>query len=210
MPDESNDRTSAWGPMEAADDALIDRISSGDASALGALYRRHAGSVLAVALRVVGQREVAEDVVHDTFVAVWLNIDRFQRSRGTARAWILTIARNRAIGRLRATRPTIDVDEADEFALLPTSADPTLDEVLRRLARSELREAIDALPEQQREAIYLAYFGGHTFREVADITGSPVGTTNGRVSRGLATLRQRLTRARAVPEPAPVAEAAVE
>ena len=179
--------------MDASDDTLIERITAGDTAALGMLYRRHAGSALAVALRVVGDHDAAEDVVHDTFVSVWQNIDRFRPGRGSARAWILTIARNRAIDRVRAVRPSIEASEADEFALLATSPDPTLDEVLGRLDRGALRDAIDSLPQQQREAIDLAYFRGHTYREIAELTGVPQGTANGRLSRGLANLRERLT-----------------
>ncbi|MDQ3881451.1 MAG: RNA polymerase sigma factor [Chloroflexota bacterium] len=180
--------------MDTNDETLMERVRAGDTRALGTLYGRHAGSALAVAYRVLGEHGVAEDVVHDTFVALWQNAHRFERTRGTARAWILTIARNRAIDRRRAVRPTIAATDADAFAFLSTSADPTLDEVLGRLDRGELRDAIESLPNQQREAIDLAYFGGHTYREIAAITGVPQGTANGRLSRGLSNLRERLSR----------------
>ena len=187
--------------METNDDALVEKIRSGDSQALGTLYRRHAGSALAVAVRIVGDRDAAEDVVHDTFVAAWENIDRFHPSRGSARAWILAIARNRAIDRRRAVRPSIEAADADAFALLRTGADPTLEEVLGRLQRGELRDAIDTLPDEQRRAIDLAYFAGHTYREIAALTGVPEGTANGRLSRALAKLRERLAHQSAAPVP---------
>ena len=187
--------------METNDDALVEKIRSGDSQALGTLYRRHAGSALAVAVRIVGDRDAAEDVVHDTFVAAWENIDRFHPSRGSARAWILAIARNRAIDRRRAVRPSIEAADADAFALLRTGADPTLEEVLGRLQRGELRDAIDTLPDEQRRAIDLAYFAGHTYREIAALTGVPEGTANGRLSRALAKLRARPAHQSAAPVP---------
>ncbi len=108
------------------DDAgLAGRIRDGDREALGELYDRHAAQALAVAFRVVGDRAAAEDIVHDAFVAVWQRIDRFDPNRGSFRAWLLTIVRNRAVDRLRGTRPTMTVGDADEQSLLKTGPNPT-------------------------------------------------------------------------------------
>ena len=97
-----------------ADGRVADRIRAGDAEALGELYDRYASKALATALRVVGGRDEAEDVVHDAFVAVWRKIDRFDAERGSLRGWLMTVVRNRAIDRVRARRTTVDVDDADE------------------------------------------------------------------------------------------------
>ena len=182
------------------DDALLaQRIRSGDREALGELYDRYASVALATALRVVSDRGQAEDLVHDTFVAVWQKIDRFDPLRGSLRAWLLTIVRNRAIDRLRAGRPSLGVDEADAQSLLRTSANPTWDEAIARRSAAELRAALDQLPAEQREAIELAYFGGRTYREIAIMTNVPLGTANGRLRLALARLREALRQTDAAP-----------
>jgi len=191
-----------------SDDALgdarrADRIRDGDAGALGELYDRHAAAALAVAIRIVGGRAEAEDVVHDAFVAVWRKIDRFDAQRGSLRAWLLTVVRNRAIDRVRARRTAVDVDDADERSLLRTGPNPTWDAALDRAAASDLRQAMDALPDEQRRAVELAYFEGYTYREVAEITGVPPGTANGRLRLALAKLRESLTGSSASPLAAP-------
>jgi RNA polymerase sigma-70 factor, ECF subfamily len=179
-----------------------DRIRAGDGAALVELYDRHAAAALAVALRVVGGREEAEDVVHDAFVAVWRKIDRFDSERGSLRAWLLTIVRNRAIDRVRARRAAIDVDDADERSLLRTGPNPTWEAALERTAAGDLRRAMESLPDDQRRAIELAYFEGHTYREVADLTGVPPGTANGRLRLALAKLRDALGESAGAPLPA--------
>jgi RNA polymerase sigma-70 factor (ECF subfamily) len=173
----------------AVDDAsLVRRLRSGDREALGELYDRHAPVALAVALRIVGEREQAEDLVHDAFVIVWQKIARFDPSRGSLRAWLLTIVRNRGIDRLRAARPGVELEERD----LPSGPNPTWDEAIRRLSAAEIRAAVDGLPDEQRNAIELAYFNGHTYREIAQITGVPQGTVNGRMRLALTKLRDAL------------------
>lgn len=186
-----------------ADDArLADRIRSGDTEALGDLYDRYGGTALATAQRVVGSREEAEDVVHDAFVTVWRKIDRFDAERGSLRAWLMTVVRNRAIDRIRARRATVDVDDADERSLLRTGPNPTWEEVATRTSTSELRAAIATLPDEQRRSVELAYFEGYTYREVASLTGVPPGTANGRLRLALAKLRDALTDTSAAPHAA--------
>lgn len=135
---------------------------------------------------------MAEDLVHDAFVAAWQKIGRFDSSRGTLRAWLLTIVRNRAIDRVRARRHTIEVGDADEQSLLRTEANPTWEGAVARRSATELRAALDSLPNEQRRAIELAYFEGYTYREIAQITGVPHGTANGRLRLALAKLRESL------------------
>jgi len=175
------------------DARLAERIRAGDAGALGELYDRYASIALATAQRVVGGRDEAEDVVHDAFVAVWRKIDRFDAERGALRGWLMTVVRNRAIDRVRARRTTVDVDDADERSLLRTSPNPTSDDVLLRAAAGDLRTALAELPDEQRRAVELAYFEGYTYREVAQMTGVPAGTANGRLRLALAKLRDSLS-----------------
>ena len=182
------------------DDALLaQRIRSGDRSALGELYDRYASLALATALRVVADRQLAEDLVHDAFVATWQKIDRFDPARGNLRAWLLTIVRNRALDQVRGVRVSIEVGAADDQALLRTSANPTWEAAIARRSTAELRSALDELPTEQREAIELAYFGGRTYREIAVLTGVPLGTANGRLRLALAKLRDALRMTDAAP-----------
>ncbi|MCV0403034.1 MAG: sigma-70 family RNA polymerase sigma factor [Chloroflexi bacterium] len=181
------------------DARLAERVRDGDSDALGELYDRYAGMALATALRVVGSRDEAEDVVHDAFVAAWRKIDRFDAERGSLRAWLMTVVRNRAIDRVRARRASIDVDTADERSLLRSGPNPTWEEALSRASADELRAAMVALPDEQRRALELAYFEGYTYREVADLTGVPAGTANGRLRLALGKLREALGSTSAAP-----------
>jgi RNA polymerase sigma-70 factor (ECF subfamily) len=182
--------TNADAPID--DTLLADRIRAGDREALGELYDRYASLALGLAMRVVHDRFAAEDVVHDAFVAIWQHVDRFDRSRGTMRGWLLTVVRNRAIDRMRGTRPTIEVGVADEQSLLRTGPNPTWELAVARISAVELRDVLATLPTEQREAIELAYFGGRTYREIARLTGVPEGTASSRLRLGLAKLRGAL------------------
>jgi RNA polymerase sigma-70 factor (ECF subfamily) len=174
------------------DAALAERMRGGDREAVGEFYDRHAPQAYAIAVRILSDQYAAEDVVHDAFVAVWQQIDRFDPGRGSLRAWLLTIVRNRAIDRLRARRPSMPVEVADEQSLLRTGPNPTWELTVERLSRAEIREVLASLPDAQREAIELAYFGGRTYREIAELTGVPEGTASGRLRLGLAKLRDGL------------------
>jgi len=178
--------------MRVDDARLADRIRSGETQALGELYDRYGATALATALRVVGSREEAEDVVHDAFVTMWRKMDRFDAQRGSLRAWLMTVVRNRGIDRVRARRSTVDVEEADERSLLRTGPNPTWDAVVTRTSISDLRAALATLPDEQRRSVELAYFEGYTYREVATLTGVPAGTANGRMRLALAKLRDAL------------------
>jgi RNA polymerase sigma-70 factor (ECF subfamily) len=187
-------------PSPPRDDALLaQRIRSGDRTALGELYDRYASLALATALRVVADRQLAEDLVHDAFVATWQKIERFDPERGSLRAWLLTIVRNRALDRVRGTRASIEVGAADDQSLLRTGANPTWEAAIARRSAAELRGALLELPSEQREAIELAYFGGRTYREIAVLTGVPLGTANGRLRLALAKLRDALSLTDAAP-----------
>lgn len=178
--------------MSDADLALVRRIRTGDRRAVGELYDRYAGIALAVAVRVVQDRGTAEDVVHDAFVAVWQKIDRFDDARGDLRSWLLTIVRNRAIDRVRRVRPTDDVFELDSRGRLSTAPNPTWEATVSALDRSALRAAVASLPDEQRQAVELAYLGGNTYRQVAELTGVSPGTAASRLRLALARLRASL------------------
>jgi RNA polymerase sigma-70 factor (ECF subfamily) len=171
---------------------LVRRIRGGDREAVGELYDRYARIALAVALRTVQDRGMAEDVVHDAFVAVWQKIDRFDEGRGSVRSWLLTIVRNRGIDRVRRVRPTDDVADLDARGEMRTDPNPTWEAAVRSLDQEAVRAAVAALPAEQREAVELAYFGGHTYRRVAEITGVSPGTAASRLRLALARMRASL------------------
>ena len=178
--------------MSDPDLDLVRRIGSGDRDALADLYDRYASQALAVAVRVLDDRATAEDVVHDAFVAVWNKADRCDASLGSLRGWLLTIVRNRAIDRIRRDRPTDDVADVDASGRLRTTPNPVWEEAARTMDREALRTALAELPAEQREAIELAYFGGHTYRQVATLTNVAPGTAAGRMRLALARLRAML------------------
>jgi RNA polymerase sigma-70 factor (ECF subfamily) len=188
------------------DARLAERIRAGETDALGELYDRYASAALGTALRVVGDREEAEDVVHDAFVAVWRKMDRFDAARGSLRAWLMTIVRNRAIDKVRGRRSTLDVDDADERSLLRTGPNPTWEAALEHTSAAEVRDALASLPDEQRRAIELAYFEGYTYREVADLMGVPHGTASGRMRLALGKLRDALAGTAGAPLPETMAE----
>ncbi len=175
------------------DARLAERIRAGRTDALGELYDRYASVAMGTALRVVTDREEAEDVVHDAFVAVWRKIDRFDPQRGSLRSWLMTVVRNRAIDRIRGRRPQMDLEDADERSLLRTGPNPTWEAALERASAAQVQAAMAALPDEQRQAVELVYFQGYTYREVADLTGVPPGTATGRLRLALSKLRSALS-----------------
>ncbi len=182
------------GP-EPADDELITRVVARDHRALMALYDRHGRMAFALAYRVLGDAQAAEEVVQDAFLQVWRRAETFDPARGSgARAWLLTIVRNRAVdglrrrsGRLREATPLEDVE-----ATAASTAPGPWAEVSSGLDRERVRAAVAELPREQQDAIRLAYFDGLSHGEIADRTGIPLGTVKGRVRLGLRKLANLL------------------
>ena len=176
---------------ELPDDALLARIARGDAEALGVLYDRYNRMAFGVAYRVLGERVASEDTVQEAFLAVWRRVDSFDPSRGTVRSWLLTIVRNGAVDRRRGRhgRALHDATLDDVAFRLATDGEETFDIVAASVEAERVREALDHLPPEQREAIELAYFGGLTHQEIAARTGAPLGTIKGRMRLGLHKLR---------------------
>lgn len=172
--------------------ALLARVAQGEEAALRALYDRCAGQALAVALRILASRAEAEEVVQDTFVDVWARSRQFDPARGGARAWLLAIARNRAIDKLR-NRGAVSrmIDRAGDQAAtdLPRSESP-LESVEHREARDRLGAALLALSGEQRQVLELAYYQGLSQSEIAEQLGEPLGTVKSRVRAALAKLAE--------------------
>ena len=166
------------------------RVAAGDVAALRALYDEHAARAIAIAMRILRNVEEAEDVVQDTFLEVWRRSAQFDDARGTAVAWIVTIARSRAIDRLRATQTAgraLDGVVANEDVMRTALPSP-VDRIEERHDGARVATALAALPALQRETIELAYFEGLSQSEIAAKTGTPLGTVKMRVKLAMSKL----------------------
>ena len=172
------------------DEDLMRGIARQDLSALSALYDRYNRPMFALAYRIVGEGETAEDVVQDAFLAAWRGIESFRRDRGTVRNWLLSITHHRAVDLLR--RRTAFRPASLEVAAASASDADTFAEADRNVRGRAVRDALATLPAAQRTTIELAYFGGYTQSELADLLGIPLGTVKGRMRIGMLKLRRTL------------------
>ncbi len=177
--------------MQELDDAtLLRAIAEGQQDGLLALYDRYNRMAFGLAYRILGDAALAEEVVQDAFLSIWNHARRFVFERGSARSWILTIVRNRALDQLRRrqSRPTFEpLDPAGRAN--PVQLD---DEAVARLRGEEVRTAVANLPTDQRVVVELAYFEGLTHAEIAERLGIPLGTVKSRLWLGLAKLADAL------------------
>lgn len=175
-------------------DAALYACARGDRDALRRLYEREASRLLGVALRIVRDRGLAEDVVHDAFVSIWSRAASFDAARGEGRGWIFSVVRNAALNRIRSGARTVTleddavhaVDDAAALAAYRGSADPL--EVRSDLGR--LERCLDGLEPARRDCIVLAYVDGCSHSEIAQRTGTALGTVKSWIQRGLGSLRE--------------------
>jgi RNA polymerase sigma-70 factor, ECF subfamily len=179
--------------VHLADEDLMQLVRRGDAAAFELVYERHATAAFSLAYRMVGNRNVAEDVVQEAFLSLWRSGARYDRTRGSVRTWVLGIVHNRAIDALRRSTVHDKHRANDETAAERLEArDRTDVEAARRDEAREVRSALDDLPADQSRVIELAYFGGFTHSEIATMLEMPLGTVKGRMRLGLDKLRGRL------------------
>jgi len=179
----------ATGP---SDEQLLERLSAGsDERALSDLYDRYQAQMYGLAMRITRDPALAQDAVQDAFVGVWRNAARYATGRSTVRTWMLSIAHHRAIDIVRRRRPTTTLPEIGTAEPALTAPD-VWPEVAQTLDRDTVTSAMATLPDAQREAIQLAYFEGLTQVEIAERTGTPLGTVKSRVRLGLLALRRTL------------------
>lgn len=182
--------------VQLSDTDLIGRAADGDARALEVLYDRYSRVVFSFALRIVGDRELAEELLQEAFFRAWQQGAAFQASRGTFVTWLLSITHNLAIDEVRKLRRRPQKAESeDPTSVLEGMADsgPDVEEtVWLTTLRETITEAMAQLPTSQREAIELAYFNGLTQREIADRLGEPLGTIKTRMRLGFQKLREAL------------------
>lgn len=171
--------------------SLLLRAGRGDQTAFADLYDEIAPMVNGVVRKVVRDPSISDEVTQEVFVELWRLAARFDGSKGSARSWAATLAHRRAIDRVRSEQASRDRQDRDATLAAP-SHDSVVSEVESTMDRARVRRALSQLSELQREAVELAYFGGHTYREVAVMLGVAEGTVKSRIRDGLIRLRDEL------------------
>jgi RNA polymerase sigma-70 factor (ECF subfamily) len=175
----------------ASDATLVVAIGRWRQDALAEAYRRHAGAVFALARRLLADATLAEEVVQEVFVRLWDAPDRFDPDRGSLRSFLLANCHGRSVDLVRSERSRRAREEREHRARAEAGYDLE-HEVEDLVVADEVKGALASLPPDERRAIELAYFGGHTYREVADLLGEAEAVVKGRIRRGLARLRAQL------------------
>ena len=175
----------------ASDAALVVAIGRYHDDALAEAYRRHAGAVFALARRLLTDRTLAEEIVQEVFLRLWNDPDRFDPDRGSLRSYLLAQCHGRSVDLIRSESSRRRREEK-ELTLAAEAGYDLEHEVWDMAVADKVKVALQALPDGEREAILLAYFGGHTYREVADLLDTPEGTVKSRIRAGLTRMRGEL------------------
>ncbi|NEK58504.1 sigma-70 family RNA polymerase sigma factor [Geodermatophilus sabuli] len=180
---------------DSADADILLRMHAGDRGAVDDLYDRFSRPAFTLARRILADDTLAEDVLQDVFLAVWRDPGAYDRSRGSVGSWLLAMVHHKAVDAVRReeSHRRRQGRAQDELALdLPTSTRDVEEEAWRGVVSASVRSALGALPDVQREALTLAYYGGYTQREVAALTSAPLGTVKTRMLAGMRRLREEL------------------
>ncbi len=179
---------------DLADEEVMQLVQEGKPRAFELLYDRHGGAAFSLAYRMVGNRVTAEDITQEAFLSIWRSRLRYDQARGSVRTWVLGIVHNRAVDALRRNvvhdrrRETMEGIEERHEAKERTDV-----EVARREEARSIRTALDTLPDEQRKTIELAYFGGFSHSQIAELLNEPIGTVKGRMRLGLDKMRRQLS-----------------
>jgi RNA polymerase sigma-70 factor (ECF subfamily) len=167
----------------------MERMVQRDETALEALYDRYAGLLSSVLNRILRDTQAAEEILQDIFYQLWRTSSQFDPARGSLPGWLMVIARNRAISRLRHHNPAAGEELLENTVSLPSNLESA---IAQKELLGRVKGAIDALPTEQRAAVELAYFEGLTHSEIAERTGDPLGTVKTRLRTALETLKRAM------------------
>lgn len=182
----------AWPEMDDA--ALVASIGEASQEALAEAYSRHSGAVHGLARRILRDETLAEEITQEVFLRLWNNAEKFDAERGSLRSFLLAHTHGRSVDLIRSESARRTREDKD--ARLATSGSHDIeDEVWNMALAEQIKGALSKLIDGERKAIELAYFGGHTYREVADLLGEPEGTVKSRIRSGMKRLRTELTAA---------------
>jgi len=178
--------------MHQSSEELVAAAALGDQDAFAVLYDRHSGAVHGTARAVLRDPDHAAEVTQEVMLEAWRTAKRFDPSRASAKTWLLTMTHRRAVDRVRAVQAQRDRDQRVQDAETVRPFDSVAEEVEETMERSRVRECLGSLTETQRDAVVLAYYGGRSYREVADHLAAPLPTVKSRIRDGLTRLRDCL------------------
>jgi RNA polymerase sigma-70 factor (ECF subfamily) len=186
-------RRSGEDRARLADEDFVVHVARGDEQAFEALYDRHGKVAWSLAFRLLGEREAAEDLVQEAFLAVWNGAEGYSQAKGSVRTWILSILHHRAVDRLRQTSASRRRQEAlEQVAMIAPEAPDAAEVALARVEATEIRTALADVPGDQLEVLRLAYYGGYTHHEIAGMLSLPLGTVKSRMRLGLERVRRNI------------------
>ncbi|SIT69727.1 ECF RNA polymerase sigma factor SigK [Microbacterium sp. RU33B] len=184
---------------DVSEDAPVDHVAellvataSGDQAAFARLYDMLSSRVFGLILRVLVDRAQSEEVLQEVFLEVWQSAGRFAPNRGQGRSWILTMAHRRAVDRVRSSQASTDRDVRAGFRDLDVAYDGVAEQVEMKIEGRRIARLLAVLPDAQREALTLAYYGGYSQSEIAALVGAPLGTIKTRMRDGLSRLRTEM------------------
>lgn len=189
-------------PPERLED-LLTKVAWGDKRAYEALYIRVSAPVYGLVVRVLRDPAQSQEVAQEVLLQIWREASRYEEARGTAIAWVMTIAHRRAVDRVRSEESAADRHRRFAAREVEVCHDSVAEDVETRLDREAVRECLAVLTVIQREAITLAYYGGHSYREVAEQLDIPLGTVKSRMRDGFIRMRDHLAVSASAPESAP-------
>ncbi|ANG86275.1 MAG: RNA polymerase subunit sigma [Microbacterium sp. SCN 70-18] len=178
-------------PVDHVGEMLV-RVAAGDQGAFARVYDMLSPRVFGLILRVLVDRSQSEEVLQEVFLEVWQSAARFAPNKGQGRTWVLTIAHRRAVDRVRASQASTDRDVRVGFRDLDVAYDGVAEQAQLRIEGRQVATALKTLPDPQREALTLAYYGGYSQSEIAALVGAPLGTIKTRMRDGLTRLRAEM------------------